>query len=224
VCAKRLAVHHPKRGQTTLALALEERKSATVTARLGGSKDLLWSVLRDFRQWDWWAPSSEIRARYERACSGGDSLACEYRRWHRPEGARRPQALGPMRDACEAGNAVGCLVVGWIQSQAYDYGGKPSDDANNPAEAAKSVERGCTLGLLRACVEWGRLFSYGAGVPKDQRRANALYKQACDGGNMVGCNNLGLNYAKGTGVPQDPSRANALFKQACDGGLQEACE
>ena len=76
---------------------------------------------------------------------------------------------------------------------------------------------------MDACNNLGFNYGNGHGVAKDLDRANALYKQACDGGNMRGCSNLGFNYDNGHGVAKDLDRANArLYKQACDGGNMRA--
>jgi TPR repeat protein len=40
---------------------------------------------------------------------------------------------------------------------------------------------------MESCSKWGVNYERGAGVPKDPNRANALYKQACDGGNQEAC-------------------------------------
>jgi len=51
------------------------------------------------------------------------------------------------------------------------------------------------------------MYANGTGVTKDEVRAVALYKQACDGGSLNGCANLGVMYGNGTGVPLMPSSA-----------------
>jgi len=38
------------------------------------------------------------------------------------------------------------------------------------------------------------MYANGTGVTKDEVRAVALYKQACDGGSLNGCANLGVMY------------------------------
>jgi len=61
------------------------------------------------------------------------------------------------------------------------------------------------------------------GVAKDEARAFALYKQACDGGNTSSCIDVGGMCAKGTGVAKDEARAFGLYKQVCDGGNMYGC-
>jgi TPR repeat protein len=71
---------------------------------------------------------------------------------------------------------------------------------------------------MHGCYKLGVSYSLGAGVSKNEVRAAALYKQACDGGLVAGCSNLGALYVTGQGVSKDVMRAAALYKQACDGG------
>jgi hypothetical protein len=71
---------------------------------------------------------------------------------------------------------------------------------------------------LDACTELGVMYEKGRGVAKDEARAAALYKQACDGGYAGGCVDLGAAYASGRGVAKDELRAVALYKQVCDTG------
>jgi TPR repeat protein len=40
---------------------------------------------------------------------------------------------------------------------------------------------------MRACLNLIVLYSLAEGVPKDLSRANALFKQACDGGFQKAC-------------------------------------
>ena len=130
-------------------------------------------MLRDFRQ-RWWAPASEIKARYQRACRAGVELACHYETWHHKSGASRERALEPMELACEAGNMTGCLVAGWIRSQGYGPFDVPAVDGPDPEGAVQLFAQACKQGLLRACTALGRLYDYGVGVRPDQKLANKL--------------------------------------------------
>jgi TonB family protein len=60
------------------------------------------------------------------------------------------------------------------------------------------------------------MYFSGAGIDKDEARAVALFRQACDAGNPAGCNNLGLAYFQGRGIAKDVKRAAELYQQACD--------
>ena len=61
------------------------------------------------------------------------------------------------------------------------------------------------------------------GVPKDERRAAALYEQACAGKRGWSCRRLARLYAKGAGVVQDATKAAQLDARACELGEKESC-
>ncbi len=79
------------------------------------------------------------------------------------------------------------------------------------------------LSAFTGCANLGYLYYKGEGVKQDYKKANDLYKTACDGGDMWGCYNLGVLYTKGEGVKQDHKKASDLYKTACDGGLMRGC-
>ena len=66
------------------------------------------------------------------------------------------------------------------------------------------------------------LYLQGRGVPRDEGRAAALLKKACEGGEAQSCHFLGNAYAAGAfGLPQDPARAAELKRRAAELGYQE---
>ena len=75
-----------------------------------------------------------------------------------------------------------------------------------------------------ACINLASSYEIGRGIPKDQNKANQLYRKICDGGSMWGCAILGNSYEKGLGVPKDLKKAKQLFRKACDGGYRDACK
>ena len=83
-----------------------------------------------------------------------------------------------------------------------------------PAQAAPAASKLVSLGLM---------YESGRGVARDEARASALYKQACDAGDAHGCGNLGFMVETGKGVDRDEARAGALYQQACDAGDDHAC-
>ena len=84
----------------------------------------------------------------------------------------------------------------------------------------------CIGGDFEDCLESGRQYQFGIGVPIDLGRAAEFYELACDGEHAEGCERLrilGFMYRDGDGVPQDSPRAARLFKLACNGGDARAC-
>jgi len=63
----------------------------------------------------------------------------------------------------------------------------------------------------------------GQGVPKDEKRARALYVQACDGGNGLACRNIGKLYDQGKGVERSESEAAKFFDRACELNQSDGC-
>jgi hypothetical protein len=88
---------------------------------------------------------------------------------------------------------------------------------------AQDCQTQCTQGNAGSCANLGLMYSKGEGVAKDDARAAAFDKQACDGGSPLGCYDLGIDYDSGWGVAKDSARAVSLYKQACDGGHARAC-
>src|SRR6476619_5128316 len=57
-------------------------------------------------------------------------------------------------------------------------------------------------------------YEHGEGVPKDQRRAAALYCEAARSGDVGAMFNLGWMYANGRGVARDDALADYFFTRA----------
>jgi len=90
---------------------------------------------------------------------------------------------------------------------------------NGPPE----LQRSCDAGRAADCLELGRRYQYGHGVPTDAARAATLYDKACTGNDAEACMMLGLLYSLGTGVAKDEARADTLYQKACDGGSATGC-
>jgi uncharacterized protein len=99
---------------------------------------------------------------------------------------------------------------------------RPLEQARACSEATECQAR-CAASEMSACMMLGGMYLGGNGVAKDERRAVALFKQACDGGNQEGCGNLGICYANGTGITPDPYQGFALLNQACSRDIVWAC-
>ena len=67
-------------------------------------------------------------------------------------------------------------------------------------------------------------YEHGEGVPKDQRKAAALYCEAARGGDVGAMFNLGWMYANGRGVPRDDALAAFFFSRAAREGNVQARE
>jgi TPR repeat protein len=67
-------------------------------------------------------------------------------------------------------------------------------------------------------------YEHGEGVPKDQRKAAALYCEAARGGDVGAMFNLGWMYANGRGVARDDALAAFFFSRAAREGNVQARE
>ncbi len=76
----------------------------------------------------------------------------------------------------------------------------------------------CKKANYASCDSLGLMYEEGDGVAKDAKRAEELYRRACDGGHANGCTNLGVLYQNGNGVAKDAARAAKLYQRACDAG------
>ena len=105
----------------------------------------------------------------------------------------------------------------WVQKERSLAALFDRSPLENAVTGAHSNEL-CDGGEMVGCSNLGVAFHKGEGVPKDYKRAVALYRKACDGGEMLGCRNHGVMYHDGKGVKKDEERAAKLCQQVCDGG------
>jgi len=87
-----------------------------------------------------------------------------------------------------------------------------------PAAAAEPPARPDVLAAQALAYE------HGEGVPKDQRKAAALYCEAARGGDVGAMFNLGWMYANGRGVTRDDALAAFFFGRAAREGHAQARE
>jgi hypothetical protein len=145
---------------------------------------------------------------------------------------------------CEDGARDKCLEMGTL----LDAGKVVK---RNPEMAGVSFGRACDLGLVAACDKLvafvrdegggdvleqscgkrngascfilGSLYSEGAGVPQDGRRALQLFEKSCDVGWWRGCGRLAQSYLLGQGTAPDPGMAVKDFEKGCQGGNSASC-
>ena len=124
----------------------------------------------------------------ETRCNAGDIAGCAMlgHAFLHGEGRaqNRPVAELLLRQACDAAEAAGCLDLGLLLRS-----------IENPAprsEGTLVLARGCRLGNLDACnAEADAVASGSDGQDRDQDRANALRRAACDKGSTDACRELG---------------------------------
>ena len=173
-----------------------------VVVRRGGSKLTL--TLAAARQ----------DALFEKSCRAGVLAACFRQAWSLAgsrDAGDRGRSLELYDSACRAGSADACAYRGLFLSR----------DGNR--ESVAVLERACDLGSGGGCATLAFLHATGKFVPKDDRRANALYVKSCALGDEQGCYNEGLMADEGRGTGRDLARAVARYREACEGGSAPAC-
>jgi uncharacterized protein len=106
-----------------------------------------------------------------------------------PEYFKRANTLNTAH--CDKGGK-GAYMACMELSRAYEAGTGVAKDAaraaalHKKANGVSQVE--CDKGGLEDCVYLGLAYQWGnGGLPKDMKRAAALFKKACDGGDQSGC-------------------------------------
>ena len=98
------------------------------------------------------------------------------------ERSRRSAGSGYCRSvflkACNANNVSACARIGVM-----------ARDMGNVGAAAEILEQACQS-LPRACRDLAMIYQNDSYDRKDEEKARALYKKACDGGDNIGCTGL----------------------------------
>ena len=153
---------------------------------------------------------------FEKSCRDGIWSGC-YRQawvlWSRNRGTDRHLALELYAKACRAGSAGACADEGLHLMDAADRG----------HDAIAALERSCELASGAGCAHLAFLYATGKLVPRDDRRATALYVRACDLHDAKGCYNVGLMADEARGGARDVSRAVAKYDEGCELGSSTAC-
>ena len=126
-------------------------------------------------------------AQHEYNCDAGDYLDCQElaKAYEGGDGVAKdlPKALSLFTRACEAKSRWACAMVGTFvaSSRAAATAGL--------ADAARLFERGCEEGNGWSCNRLGEMARDGEEVPKEPRRALALFEKACQLKDEKGCAN-----------------------------------
>jgi TPR repeat protein len=97
-------------------------------------------------------------------------------------------------------------------------------DGGDVAETVRIWSDLAEIGDLQASVGLAGLYLAGNGVPRDPKRAAALYRFAAERGDGNGQLNLGRLYWQGLGIDQDLTAAYAWFSLAAAQGRRWAEE
>jgi TPR repeat protein len=89
------------------------------------------------------------------------------------------QAAERYRQACENGNADGCVNLGIVYAHGLGVPADPARAAQLYSRAAQLYAPACDGGNAHACNNLATLVIDGRGVPRDAARAVRLYARAC---------------------------------------------
>ena len=189
-------------------------------------------------------PAARPAVDREAQCLKSDASACAAagRRHARGDGvARDPgKALALFRRGCDGGDAESCAELGAMYEDAHEdalaHGLLPAELRRRPCarlrparravrqrprraarrrQGGRDVPLACNGGEPSGCLELGRAYEAGRGVPRDDGRAVAIYRRGCDGGSQAMCVALAALYDAGHGIAQDTARAAELYRAAC---------
>jgi len=119
------------------------------------------------------------------------------------------KAAGFFKKSCEAGHTMACEEYGRTPQ------GQADPNASN-ATVAQYLKKCATPTGADACYQLAENYEGGTGVPQDIKKAEQLYRQACDKGQGVACDTIARWYRLGqNGLPKDLPQALAFLDKAC---------
>ncbi len=173
---------------------------------------------------------------YERSCEAGDASGC-YNvalMYREARGVRADlrRAIETYERACRDGSAPACTDLGYV----YERG----EGVERDLERAFTLYRlgcdgsACSPSNRLACVNIGRAYRDGLGVPVSAASAAAFFEDACtrptDPGDVDpaphqarACSLLGALYLAGTGVAPDASDGLRFSVRGCEAGDAFGC-
>ena len=148
--------------------------------------------------------AEEVQALWDERCAQGAAWAC-----HGPPNTL--QEAAERWGTCEPGAPVACLISGWS-----------AIDRSDREVALSSLEKACSAGLGRACID--RSF-VALGMPRSPSDPHpALFLgTACGQGAAHACKGLGVAHRFGVGVPMVLNEALRRFDRACELGDPSSC-
>lgn len=121
---------------------------------------------------------------------------------------------------CTAGSVASCLKL------ADTYAEKADNDPKFFALWLGSYKRGCDLGDLHACEQYGDNMILT--TPKEDlasaNKAVEVLTTTCLAGHMRACSDLGGIYKNGYHVPKDTTKAASYLRRACYLGEDDDCD
>jgi uncharacterized protein len=91
-------------------------------------------------------------------------------------------------------------------------------------ESVRLFSQAKELGFLDAQGNLGVLYIYGQGVPKDEKKAVALFRDGAEKGNALCMYFYAMCFEGGVGIDKDRQAARTWYVRAAQGGNRTAIE
>jgi hypothetical protein len=146
---------------------------------------------------------------YDRACRGGDGLACVDAAMVRVETSRTTDhdEIPVYERFCREGIATACTRRGWI-----------AERESQGSIAATWYLAACSRGDAIGCNNEGTLLSrWNSGAGYDLERAAEFYREACRRGSEASCRNVNIVLRLESSPPYDADSVAALYASCRDG-------
>ena len=132
---------------------------------------------------------------YKKACENGNLQSCidegdMYGKTFLTGIENEARAKSLYLKACNGGYMAGCVSLGWYYKLQSNYKTPASVRRSQDIQAAVLFKKACNADEMRGCYSLASSYKDGEGVVKDESRAKALFRKACDGGNGGSCQEL----------------------------------
>lgn len=107
-------------------------------------------------------------------------------------------------------------------AEAHNRGVAAASRPGGMAEAVRWYREAADHGFGPSCVNLGRIYYLGEGVPQDYREAVKWFRKAAEKGEKVGQHNLGVCLLNGRGIRKDAKEAVRWFRKAAEQGYSLA--
>lgn len=154
-------------------------------------------------------PLTQMNVELEKFCGEGILVACYFRGLNFAETGKRERALPLWSDACAKGEPWSCYLASEVESL-------------TETEKRAFQDRGCTLGLKRACpIEDPALaeMKISKGDPH-----SIDFGKACSAGDADACAYVGAKKAKESPLGPQDGDAKEYFRRACLASSTLGCE
>ena len=135
------------------------------------------------------APFSDAVPVFERACGSGEAVACSHLGYMYENSIGVPGNFAKKQafysKGCDGGEGFACNDLG-IE---HDVSCQMKSASDCPV-AVSLYAKSCDLGFAQGCQHLGSMYHRGAGVERDDVRAEALFRKACNGGAAGACEEL----------------------------------